>query len=33
MYENVLEYLEYAAKAWPERIAFGDEREAMHIPR
>ncbi len=32
MYENVLEYLEHAAKAWPERIAFGDEREEMTYP-
>ena len=29
MYENVLEYLEYAAKSWPDRIAFEDEKEAM----
>ena len=32
MYENVLEYLEHAAKAWPERIAFEDEKEAMSYP-
>ena len=32
MYENVLEYLEHAAKAWPVRTAFEDEKEAMSYP-
>ena len=32
MYENVLEYLEHAAKAWPDRIAFEDEKEGMTYP-
>lgn len=32
MYENVLEYLEHAAKNWPDRIAFEDEKEAMTYP-
>lgn len=32
MYTNVLEYLENAAKTWPERIAFEDEKEAMTYP-
>ena len=29
MYGNVLEYLENAAKNWPERLAFADEKESM----
>ena len=32
MYENVLEYLEHAAKTWPDRIAFEDEKEALTYP-
>ena len=28
----MLEYLEHAAKAWPERIAFADEKVAMSYP-
>ena len=32
MYENVLEYLEVAARSWPQRIAFEDEREALTYP-
>ena len=32
MYENVLEYLEHAAKAWPVRTALEDEKEAMSYP-
>ncbi len=29
MAENVLEYLEYAARCWPERLAFADEHESL----
>ncbi len=29
MAENVLEYLEYAARCWPERAAFADEHESL----
>ena len=29
MYENVLEYLENAVQAWPDRSAFHDEKETM----
>lgn len=29
MYENVLEYLEHAARTWPDRIAFTDEKESL----
>ncbi len=28
---NVLEYLENAAKCWPQRIAFADERESLNF--
>ena len=32
MYKNVLEFLEYAVKTWPDRIAFEDEKEALTYP-
>ena len=32
MYSNALEYLENAAKKWPDRVAFEDEKEVLTYP-